>query len=68
MVKFDKALDTIMKLDSSSREMLIEILKKRQIEERRKEIEQNAKSAIALFKKGKLKSHTAKEILRELNN
>lgn len=50
----DKVLDEIMQLDFSSREMLIDIVRKRQVEERRKEIARNARKAKAEFKRGKL--------------
>jgi len=68
MITLDETLDSIMKLDSSSREMLLEILQKRQVEERRAEIEKNAKEAKAAFKAGKLKSVTAKDAISILNS
>ena len=50
MITLNETLDSIMKLDSSSREILLEILQKRQIEERHKEIAQNAKKGKDDFK------------------
>jgi hypothetical protein len=68
MVTLNETLDSIMKLDSSSREMLLEILQKRQVEERRKEIAKNAKQARADFKSRKLKPTTAADAVSILNS
>jgi uncharacterized protein YdaU (DUF1376 family) len=68
MITLDETLDSIMKLDFSSREILLEILKKRLVEERRVEIEKNAKQAKAAFKSGKLKSTSAKDAISILNS
>lgn len=46
MVTIDSTLDDIMKLDFASREMLLEILQKRQIEARRNEIAKTAKRTL----------------------
>ena len=68
MITIDETLDSIMKLDFSSREILLEILQKRQVQERRAEIEKNAKQAKAAFKSGKLKSLKAKDAISILNS
>jgi len=57
-----------MLLDASSREMLLEILQKRQIEERRRLIARNGKHSKRDFKEGKIKSDTAKNIIRRLRS
>ena len=44
MKTFDEVLDEVMELDYDSREMLVDIIRKRQIEERRDEILRNVKS------------------------
>ncbi|HSV11719.1 MAG TPA: hypothetical protein VLI68_13155 [Hanamia sp.] len=67
MVTLNDTLDSIMQLDSSSREMLLEILEKRQIEERRKEIAKNAEEAKADFKSKKIKATTAANVISILN-
>jgi hypothetical protein len=67
MVTLNDTLDSIMQLDSSSREMLLEILEKRQIEERRKEIAKNAEEAKADFKSKKIKATTAANVTSILN-
>ena len=66
-INLNKALEIIMKLDFFSREMLLEILQKRQIEERRKEIAGNAKSSKKAYIKGSLHSASAKDMISKLN-
>jgi hypothetical protein len=68
MTTIDSMLDDIMRLDFESREMLLEILKKRQIEAQRDEIAKDAKRDLKDYKSGKLKSQTAEEVIEELNN
>lgn len=68
MFTIDKVLDEIMQLDFATREMLVDILHKRQIEERRKDIAGNARKARSAFKHGKLKAHTSSEVIRHLNS
>lgn len=63
----DMVLDSIMKLDYFSREMVLEILKSRQIEERRNEISKNARNAKANFLKGKTKPTTSEEVIKRLS-
>lgn len=67
MITIDQTLDTIVQMDFSSREMLIEILQKRQIEERRKEIVVNGKQAKEDFKSGKIVPANADDVIRTLN-
>jgi hypothetical protein len=68
MVTLDQALDTVMQLLPEQREMLLEILQKRWIEERRKEIARDAREAISAFYAGKLTSQPFDEIIAELRN
>ena len=56
-----------MQMDVSSREMLLEILQKRQIEERRKEIARNGKQAKADYKSGKIVPASAADVISNLN-
>jgi hypothetical protein len=67
MTTIDSMLDDIMRLDFESREMLLEILKKRQIEAQRDEIAKDAKRDLKDYRSGKLKSQTAEEVIEELN-
>ena len=67
MVTIDSTLDSIMQLDFTSREMLLEILQKRQIEARRSEIAKNAKQSIKDYKADKLESFDAEILIDKLN-
>ncbi|MBI4945051.1 MAG: hypothetical protein HY840_01470 [Bacteroidetes bacterium] len=68
MTTIDKALDTIMKLDFYSREMLLDILKKRIIEERRNDIAKNARIGKKEFTKGKYKPLSSEEGIHHLRS
>ena len=67
MTTINEALDKLMELDFESREMLIEIAQKRQIEERRKEISSNAKKSKEAYKGNKLKAVSAESAIARLN-
>lgn len=67
VITLNDTLDSIMQLDSSPREMLLEILQKRQIEERRKEIAENAEQTKADFKSKKNRATTAAKVISILN-
>jgi hypothetical protein len=68
MVTIDSTLSDIMQLDYSSREMVLEILQKRQIEARRSEIAKNAKQSLKDYHSGKLIPLTAEDVIKELNS
>ncbi len=68
MVTFEQVLDNVMQLPLEQREMLIEILQKRHIEQRREEISQNVQDAILEFHTGKLKPQSANEIISQLRS
>ena len=68
MTTINETLDKLMELDYESREMIIEIAQKRQVEERRKDIANNAKKAITAYKNNKTKTGTASEIILQLNS
>ena len=63
---FDDTLDAIMKMDEDDREMLLEIVKKRQIELRRNELAKTARKAEKEFREGKLKPMDASELIEKL--
>ncbi len=65
-VTLDYAIDTAMQLPPEQQEMLLEILRKRQIEARRREIARDAQESLAAFRAGKLNGQTATEIIDEL--
>lgn len=66
MVTISSTLEDIMKLDYASREMLLEILQKRQIEARRDVIAQDAKISIKEYRSGKTTPVTADEAIIKL--
>ena len=68
MTTINHVLEISMQLDFSGREMLIEILQKRQVEERRKEIAANSKKAKTALKNKKIQSMTSVELINRLNN
>jgi hypothetical protein len=67
MITLDEALDVVMQLEYEQKELLLDILRKRQIEERREEIAQNAQEAIQAFQAGELKTETADELTNRLH-
>jgi len=68
MTTINEALDKLMELDFESREMLIEIAQKRQTEERRKEIANNAKKSKESYRNNKLKAVSSTEVIARLNS
>jgi hypothetical protein len=62
----DQALDTIMQLSLEQREVLVNIVQHRNIDNRRREMAQNAKQAIADFHAGQLKPQSSKEVITKL--
>ena len=67
MATIDSTLEDFMKMDYNTREMLLDILQKRQIEARRKDIAKSAKQSIKSFRSGQLKAETADELIARLN-
>jgi hypothetical protein len=66
-VTLDQAIDTALQLPPEQREMLVDILRSRQLEARRQEITADARKSIAAFREGKLKAHSAEEAIAELH-
>ena len=62
----DRTLDMAMQLPSEQQEMLLEIVRRRQIEMRRREIAEDAQAAIAAFRAGELQPRSADEVISEL--
>jgi hypothetical protein len=67
MVTIDSTLEDIMQLDFASREMLLEILQKRQIEARRNQITKNARQTLKEYHSGKITPLPADEVVKKLN-
>jgi Rad3-related DNA helicase len=68
MSNLDQVLDEAMNLPLEQREMLIQILQRRMIEQRRDEIAQDAKLSLAEFREGKLRIQTTTEAISELKS
>jgi Rad3-related DNA helicase len=68
MSNLDRVLDEAMNLPLEQREMLIQILQRRMIEQCRDEIAQDAQLSLAEFREGKLRIQTATEAISELQN
>ncbi len=66
MITLDQALDSAMQLPFYEKELLIEILRKRAVEERRKETALEVKEAQESYDAGKLLSASTEQILNEL--
>ena len=67
-VTLDQAVDYVMQLTPEQREMLVEILYRRQVEARRREMAEDAAAALAAVRAGEYRSQTASEIIRELRS
>ncbi len=67
MVTVNSTLDVAMQLDFISREILLDLLQKRQAEERRSLIAKEAKQSLKSYRLGKLKPINANEAIQYLN-
>ena len=68
MSTLDKALDCAMELDFDAREMLIDILRKRQIEHSRERLVREAEETMAEYHAGMYKPMTTVEVIKELDD
>ena len=68
MTTIDQALADIMKLDFNTREMLLEILQKRQVEARRDAIAKNAKKSLKEYHTGSYVALSVDEAIGHLNS
>ncbi|MBE2233388.1 MAG: hypothetical protein IAE85_07835 [Anaerolinea sp.] len=66
-VTLDQAIDTALQLPTEQQEMLVDILRSRQIEARRQEIAADAGVSITAFQAGKLKAYSAEALIAELH-
>lgn len=66
MSNLENALESIMQMDFETREMLLEILQKRQIETRRIEIARNGRAAKRAYEAGRTKAMDVSEVLVKL--
>lgn len=65
-ITLDQVVDTAMKLPSAQRDMLLDILRGRQIEARREAIAAAAKESIEAFRAGNLRPQSADGVIGEL--
>lgn len=66
-VTLDQAIDTALQLPLEQREMLVDILRNRQIEARRQEIATEARQSTIAFRAGNLKAQSAEDAIAELH-
>ena len=64
---FDNVIEIIESLPEEQRESLIEIVKKRIIEERRNRLAQSIKEAKEEYMRGEIKQGTVDDLMRELS-
>lgn len=63
----DTILDQIARLSNEQQEILADILLRRRIEHERREIAEDAREALALFRAGKLRAASADEVIASLD-
>ncbi|MFZ1401158.1 MAG: hypothetical protein WAS33_29910 [Candidatus Promineifilaceae bacterium] len=66
-ISLDEALETVMQLPPEQQEMLIDIVRHRQIERRRQEMAEDAQQSLAAYQAGEYKPQSAVQIIRELH-
>ena len=66
-ITFQKALEVIESLPEEQRESLIDIVKRRLIEERRDRLAQRIGEAREEYKRGKIKKGTVDDLMHELS-
>ena len=64
-ISFQKALEVLESLPEEQRESLIDIIRKRLIEERRDRLAQNIKKAKQEYKQGQVKRGTVDDLMDE---
>jgi len=67
-ITFQKALEVIETLPEEQRESLIDIIRRRMVEERRDQMALNIKKARVEYKQGKVKRGTVDDMMDELLN
>lgn len=67
MATINSTLEDIMNLDFTSREILLEILKKRQIEARREQMAKEAKKSLRDYRNKKTSPLSFEEAIKQLN-
>ncbi len=68
MITFENALDVMSQLSIEQQEILIDILRKRNAEARRKEILAECREGLAEYRSGILESQTAEAAIMDLRS
>lgn len=68
MITFESALDAVSQLSIDQQEMLIDILKKRNAEVRRRQILEECREGLTEYHAGVLKAQTAEEAIADLRS
>ncbi len=68
MVTLASAIEVVEQLPSDQQDLLVQIIRNRQIERRRDEIAENGREALAAYRAGELKSYTAEDAIAELRS
>jgi hypothetical protein len=68
MVTFESALDAVSQLSIDQQEILIDILRKRNAEVRRRQIIGECREGLAEYQSGVLKAQTAEEAIADLRS
>lgn len=66
-ITLDQVIDTALQLPPEQQEMLVDILRRRQIEKRRAEIAADAQKSLSDFRNGKYKSQSAASVIADLH-
>ncbi len=67
MITFENALDAVSQLSIDQQEMLIDIIRKRNTELRRKQILEECREGLREYRSGLLKPMTAEEAIADLH-
>ena len=65
---FEQALDYVEQLPATDQEVLLEIVRRRLSEQRRRQIAANAKATLAAFRAGQASTGTVADLFQDLDN
>ncbi len=66
LTPFQQALDVIEQFSADDQQVLIEIVRRRLVEQRRAEIARNARSTVQAFREGRARYGTIDDLRRDL--
>ncbi len=67
-VTFDHALDVVMQLSPEDREVLIDIVTRRESQARREEIAREAHASIEAYERGEFRTLSVEDAIQELHD